>query len=247
MVHITSARIRKVESICRRQASTLRREHGQMARAQVKKTPDVQTAIKLKETLTKNLLQDLAESYPKDGFTHEGQELKAPQEDGYMWHINALGALENFVRGKEHIYQLFVLTQDGEAVEAFGYKPLTDEICLSVKNNGATGYEGRLRVSGRINLDDGCVHLAPESASLAGKLVDEGISVRVTGSIMTDILDVCAGRAEGYYASEMPMAEALFAEVMIAESGGKASAPSENGSFQASNLDCFSALSKLVG
>lgn len=248
MAHITSARIRKAESLCRRQASKLRREHGLMARAQVKKAPDIDAAMTLKETLTKELLTALAESYPKDGFTHEGKELKASQEGGLMWHINGLGGFENFVRGREDFYQLFVITKDGKPVEAFGYLPLADQLSLAVHNNGATGYESRLRVSGRKNLKGGIVNLAPECAAKAAALMEAEADVRVSGSLLTDILDVCAGRVEGFASHEMPLAEGLFAALMVTESGGKTTEPGgDNGIFIAANLDCYNLVKKHVG
>ena len=246
MAHITSARIRKIESLCRRQAGILRREHGEMTRAQVKKIAQQETALALKEKLTKELLKDLSESYPKDGFIHEGEELKAAQDDGYVWHINALGGFDNFLRGKEDFYQLFVIKKAGKPVEAFGYFPLSDQISLAVHNNGATGYEARLRVSGRKILENSCVHLSPTNADAAYKLMGAGVFVRVTGSTLTDILDVCAGRADCFYAHPLPQTEALFTTLMMGESGGKISDWKEDKPFVAANIDCFYHINKLL-
>lgn len=247
MAHITSARIRKAESLCRRQAARFRREHGDMTRAQVKKNPELDAATKFRESLTKDLLKDLAESYPDDGFSHDGETLKASAEDGFMWHINGLGGFDNFLRAKEDFYQLFVLTRDGKPVECFGYMPLSDEISLAVRNNGATGYGARLRVSGRKNLDGSSIHLNTSSAASAvGKIAQAGADVRVTGSYLTDILDLCAGRADGFFAAELPHTEALFAQLMVTESGGSTTSDAGK-TFIAGNNDCFYHLKKLTG
>ena len=246
MTHITSARIRKIESLCRRQASILRREHGEMARAQVKKLSQQETGMALKEKLTKELIKDLTESYPKDGFSHEGDVLKAPQDDAFTWHINALGGFENFLRGKEDFYQIFVLTKAGQPVEAFGYTPLYDQTSLAVHNNGATGYETRLRVSGRKTLEESCVHLDTLNADVANKLTQAGVHLRATGSAYQDILDVCAGRADCFYAQSLPQTEAFFADLMVRESGGKVSSWDGKKPFIAANIDAFYYINKLM-
>lgn len=246
MAHITSARIRKIENLCRRYAASLRREHGQMARAQVKKISQREAGTEFKENITKDLLKDLAESYPQDGFYHNGNELKTAKDAGYTWHFNMLGGFENFLRGREDIYQIFVLTKEGKPIECFGYNPLSDQICLAVLNNGATGYETRLRVSGRKTLEESCIHLSGLSPDFMCKLQDSGASIRITGSALTDILDVCSGRADGLFAQDFPLTESLFASLMIAESGGNAISLKNNKDFIGANFHCFSQLKKLL-
>lgn len=247
MAHITSARLRMAERVSRRVASKFRRECGVMARAQVKPTLPRAEAEAFKAAMTKDILSQLAESYPDDGFTHEGEVLKKPEGKGLMWHINALGGFENFLRGQAGFYQLYVVTDKGVPVEATAYDPIQDTISLSVKGNGAIGLETRLRVSGLKTLEDGLLYLSNVPADKTDVLFKTNAEVRISGSFLEDILAVCSGQAEAMYCGNMPHTEALFAALMVTESGGKASKPEGGKPFKAGNIKCFKELTDHVG
>ena len=246
MDHITSERLRMAERAASKVAGKIRREHGVMARAQVKATPPYKEAEAFKNGIAKDIISQLAESYPEDGFTHDGEELKKPEGKGIMWHINALGGFENFVRGKEGFYLLFVVTQNGKPTETTAYNPLQDIFSMSVKGTGAVSHEGRMRVSGLKELKGGAVHLSPSAIATAPAIDEQGAEVRITGSFVEDTLAVCAGKAEGLYGADISLAETMFAALMITESGGKTSRPEAGKSFMGGNIKCYNQLTKCV-
>lgn len=241
MAHITSPRLRIAERIARKLAPKVRRQVGDMARQQVKGISLLQQAVDFANKMGGDIAYNLAESYPQDTLIINGETVQHGEDGRAVWHIAALGGLENMSRGDDHFYHMFSITVDGAPSEALAYDPITDEVAIVVKGSGAYGFGTRLRMANPKKAEGGRIHVW-------GKTVPEylnGAELRITGSAAADVLAVCAGKADGLVATDFPQTEALFAWLMATESGGRASMPSpKNNTFVVANNAFYKELIK---
>lgn len=241
MAHITSPRLRIAERIARKLAPKVRRQVGDMARQQIKGISLMPQAVEFANKMGEDIAYHLTESYPQDTLIINGKTIQEGEAGRAVWHINALGGLENLSRGDDHFYHMFSITVDGMPEEAMAYDPIADEVALVVKGSGAFGMGTRLRMANKKTPENGRLHIwganIPEAAN--------GAELRITGSAVADVLAVCSAKADGLVATDLPQAEALFAWLMATESGGRASKPGvENKTFVVGNNAFYKQLAK---
>ena len=241
MAHITSPRLRIAERIARKLAPKVRRQVGDMARQQVKGISLLPQAVDFAKKMGEEIAFNLAESFPQDTFVINGTTVQEGESGRAIWHINALGGLENLSRGDERFYHMFSVEVDGMPTEAMAYDPISDDIAIVIKGQGAFGMGTRLRMANPKTTDNGRLHIwgnnIPSEAN--------GADLRITGSAAADVLAVCSGRADGMVATDLPQAEAMFGWLMATEAGGRASKPGkENKTFVIGNNAFFKQLAK---
>ena len=241
MAHITSPRLRIAERVARKLAPKMRRQVGDMARQQIKGISLMNEALEFANKMAEDIAYNLNENYPQDTLIINGKTVQKGEEGRAVWHINAVGGLENLSRGDDRFYHMFSITMDGAPEEALAYDPITDDVAIVVKGGGAFGLGTRLRMSHKKVAENGRVHIwgnhIPETVN--------GAELRITGSAVADILAVCSAKADGLVATDLPQTEALFAWLMATESGGRATQPGvENKTFVVGNNAFYKKLAK---
>lgn len=233
MAQASSPRLNILDRACRKAAPVVRRHFGDIERQQVKATGHEAAAKKAYDDITRQFEKHLGEAYPDDVFFYRGDtDVVKPSPLPVTWLMDTLPATENFSRGLGDPHITATLIKGGQVVEAAAYFPLTDGLHVAQKGSGSYSATARNRVSSKSGLTGAIIGVHPVVAKTgqAGKtvaafvagLLSDGLSFRVSGALIKDVLSVAAGQLDGVVATGLSPYSALLAHVFIYEAGGVA-------------------------
>jgi myo-inositol-1(or 4)-monophosphatase len=178
------------------------------------------------------IIEVLHEAYPKHAFlAEESGHVHRPadgSEPEFEWVIDPLDGTTNFIHGMP-IYAISIaLRQRGQMTQAVVYDPNRNELFTATRGGGAFANDRRMRVSGRLNVND-CLLGArwPNSteatqthAARFSQLAVDSAGVRRTGSSVLDLVYVAAGRLDGFCGVELKPWDIAAAGLLVLEAGG---------------------------
>jgi myo-inositol-1(or 4)-monophosphatase len=142
------------------------------------------------------------------------------------WYVDPLDGTTNFVKGQPRwAVAVAFCDADDRMAAAVVFLPMTGEVLAAERGAGARRVSGN-GAAGALVVDDVEVHEALALLGPVGGLTDaigpigsETLSVRVTGSTVTDLADVAAGRAELFLGVDQGRWD-LAAGVLVASEAG---------------------------
>ncbi len=216
-------------SAARKAGRGLIRDFGEIENLQVSmKGPGdfVSTADKRTEN---QLLEELTRARPGYCFLlEEGGAVEGPDKS-HRFIIDPIDGTTNFLHGIPHFAISIGLERDGQLVSAIVFNPVTDEMYVAEKGQGAYLNDKRLRVSARKKLNESLLatgipwlgrgnhetFLAELAAAMS-----QTAGVRRFGTASLDLAYVAAGRFDGYWEHGLFPWDVAAGILLVREAGG---------------------------
>ncbi|MEQ8227095.1 MAG: inositol monophosphatase family protein [Rhodospirillales bacterium] len=210
-------------------ARGLVRDFGEVEHLQVsKKGPSdfVSTADKKAEKI---LFEELQKARPKYGFLMEERGVIEGSDSSNRWIIDPLDGTTNFLHSIPQFAISIALERDGQIFAGVVYNPVSDEMFVAEKGQGAFLNGRRLRVSARRNIAEslfatGIPFLGRDNHDLFLKqlraIMAVSAGVRRNGAASLDLAWVAAGRFEGFWEQNLQAWDMAAGLILVSEAGG---------------------------
>ncbi|MEQ8748013.1 inositol monophosphatase family protein [Pyruvatibacter sp.] len=213
----------------RKAARKLARDFGEVENLQVsRKGPgDFVTAADLRAE--KIIHEELAAARPGYGFVMEESGTVEGPDKSHRWIIDPLDGTTNFLHGMPHFAISIALERDGQLVNGVIYNPVTDDLFVAEKGQGAYLNDRRLRVAARSKLSDAVfatgipfLGIGPHEtfAKELSHIMPQVAGIRRFGAASLDLAWVAAGRFDGYWEHGLQPWDVAAGIVMVREAGG---------------------------
>lgn len=133
-----------IEKVVRDYRPTILQAHGKINPA-IK--PDATPVTEFDKQLEQQLRDALTTFDSTIGF--EGEELGKSGNEDTFWLIDPIDGTESFVRGLPFVRNVVTLIDNNQPVFALVYRPITDELIVASKGNGASNNGQAIHVSNR--------------------------------------------------------------------------------------------------
>ncbi|MGL4240272.1 MAG: inositol monophosphatase family protein [Beijerinckiaceae bacterium] len=210
-------------------ARGLKRDFGEVALLQVsRKGPGdfVSAADKKSERV---IFEELSRARPGYGFLMEESGAVEGADKTHVWHIDPLDGTTNFLHGIPQFAISIALERDGQLVAGLVYNPVTDEMFIAEKGQGAYLNNQRLRVAQRTDFREavigcGIPHIGrgdhKQFQAELGQVMAIASGVRRMGAAALDLAYVAAGRFDGFWERRLSTWDMAAGAVLIREAGG---------------------------
>jgi myo-inositol-1(or 4)-monophosphatase len=205
------------------------RDFGELENLQVSmKGPAdfVSTADKRTEN---QLLEELQRVRPGYAFLLEESGVVDGPDKSHRFIIDPIDGTTNFLHGIPHFAISIGLEREGQLVSAVVFNPVTDEMYVAEKGQGAYLNDKRLRVAARKKLNE-CLlatgipflgHGDPGGfASELAAAMATTAGVRRFGAASLDLAYVAAGRVDGYWERNISPWDVAAGILLVREAGG---------------------------
>ena len=259
MVH--SPTLNVMTGAARKAARALVRDFGEVEQLQVsqKGPADFVTNADLKAE--KTLIHELLHARPDYGVIAEESGVKHGVDTRHHWIIDPLDGTLNFMHGIPHFAISIGLVRAGDVVAGLVYNPVSDDMYVAEKGQGAFHNSRRMRVSGRREMREAMLatgipyHARPGHDRFLQEmaaLMPEVAGIRRLGSAALDLAFVAAGKFDGFWESHLKPWDIAAGILLVREAGGFVTEISggdkmlESGHVLAANDHLHGAIAKLL-
>jgi myo-inositol-1(or 4)-monophosphatase len=186
----------------------------------------VSTADKRTEN---QLREELSRARPGYGFLlEEGGVVDGPDKS-HRFIIDPIDGTTNFLHGIPHFAISIALEREGQLVSAVVFNPVTDEMYVAEKGQGAFLNDKRLRVSARKKLNESILATGipwlgrGEHATFLAELaaaMSQSAGVRRFGTASLDLAFVASGRFDAYWERGLSPWDVAAGILIVREAGG---------------------------
>ncbi len=183
------------------------RDFGELEKLQVTKKGIGDFVTQADYKSEKIIFDELSKARPDFSFLMEEGGKRVGKNPDYEWVIDPVDGTTNFMHGIPFWAISIGLVHKGRPVAGVVFNPITDEMYWAERGQGAYMNAERLRVSGRINLEDtvvvahehypGRVHVGLKRAEYKAIKTHVG-NTRVFGCTSLELCYVAAGKADAY-------------------------------------------------
>jgi myo-inositol-1(or 4)-monophosphatase len=210
-------------------AKGLRRDFGEVALLQVsRKGPGdfVSAADKRSE---KTIFEELSRARPGYSFLMEETGEVEGKDKTHVWYIDPLDGTTNFLHGIPQFAISIGLERDGQLIAGVVYNPVTDEMYMAEKGQGAYLNNQRLRVAQRTDIREaviacGLPHIGRGDHKLflaeSAQVMALAGGMRRFGAAALDLAYVAAGRFDAFWERQLSKWDMAAGAVLIREAGG---------------------------
>mgnify|MGYP002397600512 FL=1 len=213
----------------RKAARGLQRDFGEVENLQVSLKGPANFVTAADKKAEKVLFEELSKGRPGYGFLMEEGGVVEGSDKSHRWIIDPLDGTTNFLHGIPMFAISVALERDGQLVAGLVYNPISDEMFIAEKGQGAFLNDRRIRVAARRDLAQSVVatgipHIgrpghARFNAEL-GAVMNEVAGVRRMGSAALDLAWVAAGRFDAYWEAGLAPWDMAAGIVLVREAGG---------------------------
>jgi len=213
----------------RKASRNLRRDFVEVEALQVSRKGPADFVTTADERVENALFGELSRARPGFGFLMEERGAVAGTDASHRWIVDPVDGTTNFIHGLPHFAISIALEKDGQLIAGLVFNPLTDEMFVAERGQGAWLNGTRLRVSAREHLADalfatgipfkGKPGHARFSAELA-EVADKVAGIRRFGSAALDLAYVAAGRFDGFWERDLKAWDIAAGIVLVREAGG---------------------------
>ncbi|WP_027841006.1 inositol monophosphatase family protein [Pyruvatibacter mobilis] len=226
---LNSPVINVMVTAARKAARKLARDFGEVENLQVsRKGPgDFVSAADLRAE--KIIFEELSKARPGYGFLMEESGAVEGPDKTHRWIIDPLDGTTNFLHGIPHFAISIALERDGQLVNGVIYNPVTDDLFVTEKGNGAYLNDRRLRVAARTRLDEAVFATGIPFKGLdwhakftreIDHIMPQVAGIRRFGAASLDLAWVAAGRFDGYWEHGLQPWDIAAGVLMVKEAGG---------------------------
>jgi myo-inositol-1(or 4)-monophosphatase len=210
-------------------AKGLKRDFGEVANLQVTRKGPADFVSKADKASEAVLHAELAKARPGYGFKMEESGVVEGTDKSHVWHIDPLDGTTNFLHGLPLFAISVGLVRDGEPVAGVVYNPITEEMFMAERGQGAFMNNQRLRVSGRVDPREALVSLGiphigrgdhPRFLAEVAQVMAKAAGLRRLGAAALDLAYVAAGRFDLFYERGLNSWDICAGIVLIREAGG---------------------------
>jgi len=213
----------------RKAARSMRRDFGEVEALQVSRKGPSDFVSAADERVENALFAELSRARPAYGFLMEERGLVEGADKAHRFIIDPLDGTTNFLHGIPHFSISIALEREGQLIAGVVFQPLTDEMFIAERGQGAWLNEKRLRVSARTELSDALIATGVPfrgrpghelfNAELAA-LAPEIAGIRRFGSAALDLAWVAAGRFDAFWERNLSPWDVAAGIVILREAGG---------------------------
>ena len=208
---------------------SLIRDFGELENLQVSaKSPGdfVSSADKRTEKI---IIGELQKAHPDYGIITEESGVINESKIEKRWIIDPIDGTMNFLNGIPQFAISVGYEEDNEIKCGVIFNPITNEMYLAEKGNGAYLNNSRIRVSNKKSIKDSIIVTGgpKQSSKIKEKIFSEYINVsknvsnvRKFGSAALDMAYVASGRFDGYWQRELNYWDIAAGIIIIKEAGG---------------------------
>lgn len=193
-------------------------------------------ALQVNRIARAKITQIIQQAYPhhailtETNHTHQDNEKNNAVSDEYVWVINALDSLTNYVHGYPQYAVAMALKHRGHIKLTAVYDPSKDELFVAEKGGGAILNNRHIRVSQQSSINAALI--ATESPCMYSQPTDTYINVlntlpttdgiRCTGSVVLDLAHLATGRLDGFLGTGINTQHIATSILLVQEAGGMA-------------------------
>ncbi|MEK9673457.1 MAG: inositol monophosphatase family protein [Rhodospirillaceae bacterium] len=205
------------------------RDFGEVEHLQVSRKGPADFVTKADRKSEKILFEELQKARPKYGLLMEESGEIEGADTSNRWIVDPLDGTTNFLHAIPHWAVSIGLERDGQIFAGVIYNPVTDDMFVAEKGQGAYLNGRRLRVSARREMKESVFstgipfqgkkdHEAFLAQLRAVMAVSAGI--RRYGAAALDLAWLAAGRYEGFWEESLQPWDMAAGLVLVAEAGG---------------------------
>ena len=213
----------------RKAARKLARDFGEVENLQVsRKGPgDFVSAADLRAE--KIIHEELAKARPGYGFVMEEAGRIEGSDKSHTWIVDPLDGTTNFLHGMPHFAISIALEREGQLVAGLVYNPVTDDLFLAERGQGAYLNDRRLRVAARARMEDAVFATGIPFKGLdwqeafsreLSAIMPLTAGVRRFGAASLDLAWVAAGRFDGFWEHGLKPWDVAAGILLVREAGG---------------------------
>lgn len=213
----------------RKAGRALIRDFGELENLQVSKKGPADFVSNADQRTERVLIEELQRVRPGYGFlVEEAGAIEGPDKS-HRFIIDPIDGTTNFLHGVPHFAISIALEREGQLVSALIFNPVTDDLFVAEKGQGAYHNERRLRVAARTNLAEilvasGAPFLGKEGRDEFLKELDAVVSstagMRRFGSAALDLAWVAAGRFDAFWERRLKPWDIAAGILIVREAGG---------------------------
>ncbi len=187
----------------------LKRETGQVSAKDVARKGPGDFVTEMDKRTEKTLFEELSKARPGYGFVMEESGRVEGADKTHVWHIDPIDGTTNFMMGIPAFAISIGLERDGVLVAGVVYNPVTEELYVGERGQGAFMNNQRLRVGQRSELVECCVGCGIPPLSKAkdhgqflrdlAALMPKVGGIRRIGCAALDICYVAQGRLDAFW------------------------------------------------
>lgn len=213
----------------RKAARGLQRDFGEVENLQVSMKGPGDFVSAADRKAEKIIFEELSRARPGYSFLMEEGGSVEGSDKSHRWIIDPLDGTTNFLHGIPQFAISIGLERDGQMVAGLIYNPVTDEMFLAEKGQGAFLNDRRIRVAVRRDLKDAVVGCGtpnigrPDHEGYISELRQvmlEVAGVRRMGAASLDLAYVAAGRFDAYWEANLSPWDMAAGIVLVREAGG---------------------------
>ncbi len=210
-------------------ARGLKRDFGEVALLQVSRKGPADFVSAADKKAEKILFEELSRARPGYGFLMEEGGAVEGKDKTHVWHIDPLDGTTNFLHGIPHFAISVALERDGQLVAGLVFNPVTDEMFVAEKGQGAYLNNQRLRVAQRSDIREAVVccgipHIGRgdhrQFLNELAQVMAVTAGVRRTGAAALDLAYVAAGRFDAFWERRLSTWDMAAGAVLVREAGG---------------------------
>ena len=213
----------------RKAARGLQRDFGEVENLQVSMKGPGDFVSAADKKAEKVLFEELSKARPGYGFLMEEGGAVEGSDKSHRWIIDPLDGTTNFLHGIPQFAISVGLEREGQMVAGVVYNPVTDELFLAEKGQGAFLNDRRLRVSARRDITQcvigcGIPHIGRPGHDTFLKeeraVMNNSSGLRRMGAASLDLAYVAAGRFDGFWEVALAPWDMAAGIVLVREAGG---------------------------
>ncbi len=222
-----------------------------------KRKDDLVTSID--KECEKTIVSVLHKAYPDHNIMgEEGGLVHKNENSEFTWIIDPIDGTTNFVKGIPHVAVSIGLMQNNKNMVGVVFNPMTNEMFIASRGDGASLNGRRIRVSDLTSTDGAIIATAPPVRyrermnaymGIFHKVVDNCADIRRSGSAALDLCYVAAGRYDAYFEQGLKVWDFCAGELIVREAGGIVTdfvgSPEKNGNIVAGNPKIVQSLIKI--
>ena len=228
-MRLNSPKINLIVKACQKASKALIRDFGEIENLQVSTKAPGDFVTSADKRTEKIIIDELQKAHPDYGIiTEEAGHINKSNTQN-RWVIDPIDGTINFLNGIPQFAISIAFEENNEVICGVIFNPITNEMFLAEKGNGAFLNNSRIRVSNKKKMSDSLIVTGgPKYVSnIKDKIFSEYISVskkvsnvRKFGSAALDMAYVASGRFDGYWQRELNYWDIAAGIILIKEAGG---------------------------
>mgnify|MGYP001250363312 CR=1 FL=1 len=228
-MRLNSPQINLITRACMKASRALIRDFGEIENLQVSSKAPGDFVSSADKRTEKVIIDELQKAHPEFGIITEETGIINKSNINNRWIIDPIDGTMNFLNGIPQFAISIAYEENQEVKCGVIFNPITNEMFLAEKGNGAFLNNSRIRVSSKKKIEDSIlVTGGPRfSSNIKEKIFSEYINVskkvsnvRKFGSAALDMAYVASGRFDGYWQRELNYWDIAAGIIIVQEAGG---------------------------